>query len=204
MPTARSLPRPLPNTAAYCRKGFICPGFEGHLSISDSANGTPLLPFTRLDAIKAKPHSQRNEEEMALLLQQDARLAEIYTKKKQERSSAEIEYVQQSTGTAHTFSTLTPCEKALYDELVALGEWMAAQGVAGIAFVRYAAIGSVSLPNGLTFDPQTTSVTAENLRDLFRFSLIDPSGNSARRFEALALFLEHNTPQRTPHPDSQE
>lgn len=140
--------------------------------------------------IKAKPHSQRSRADMQCLLCQDNTLAAIYAKEEKRWSSDEIEYVQQSTGLVHTFSTLNEQEKRLYDELIARGEWSAACGLSCIALTRYASTGELRLHNGLSFDPAGTDVTADNIRSRFRFALIDPSGSNARQLEALAQFLE--------------
>ena len=48
----------------------------------------------------------------------------------------------------------------------------------------------VTLPNGKTFDPTNTEVTAANIQTLFKQMFVDPSGNTDRQFEALASYLD--------------
>jgi hypothetical protein len=47
----------------------------------------------------------------------------------------------------------------------------------------------VTLPNGKTFDPANTEVTAANIQYLFKQMFVDPSGSTDRQFDALAAYL---------------
>ncbi len=145
----------------------------------------------QLDAIKAKPALERTDEDVAFLHKNDKRLAAIAAKDDKTRTADELDYLQKVGGFVNTMAELTPQEKALYDELVAAGEWEAASAFNLVGMSRIGMGGQqVTLPNGKTFDPTTTEVTAGNLRNLFKLMFVDPSGQTDRQFEALARALE--------------
>lgn len=149
----------------------------------------------RLNAIKAKPAVERTAEDMDYLSANDKRFAELQGKIKangfESLTSDEVDYMQKATGFVNTMAELSPDEKALYDELVAQGNREAAGGLNLIAMSRIGMKGQeVKLPNGRTFDPTSTEVTADNIRNLFRHMFVDDSGHIDRQFEALASYLE--------------
>lgn len=47
-----------------------------------------------------------------------------------------------------------------------------------------------TLPNGRSFDPTGTEVTASNIRNLFKHMLAGDTGEIDRRFDALASYLD--------------
>jgi hypothetical protein len=152
----------------------------------------------RLDAIKARPAVERTAEDTEYLAQHDERFIEIKGKIAEQGfetlTSGELDYMQKATGMVNTMAYLSAGEKDLYDDLVAKGDTEAAQGLLLIGMSRIGMGGQqVTLPNGLTFDPTNTEVTAGNVRNLFKYLFVDPSGNSDRQFEALASYLERQT-----------
>lgn len=152
----------------------------------------------RLDAIKAKPGVERTAADYEYLSKNDQRYAELQDKIKaagingfDSLTADEVDYMQKATGFVNTMAELSPKERALYDELVAKGNHEAAHGLMLVAMSRMGAAGQqVTLPNGKTFDPGDTEVTAANIRNLFRQMFVDPSGNTDRQFEALASYLD--------------
>lgn len=145
----------------------------------------------RLDAIQAKPGLERSAEEVEFLNQNDKRLAAILAKDDKTRTADEVDYMQKARGFVNTMAELTPKEKALYDELIAQGDWEAALGLNLVGLARSGMKGQqVSLPNGRVFDPATTEITADNIRNLFKQMFVDDSGHTDRQFEALAACLE--------------
>ncbi len=155
----------------------------------------------RLDAIKAKPGVERTAEDMEYLAKNDKRYAELMGKMNKINDSGldgfdaltadEVDYMQKAAGFVNTMAELSPKEKALYDEMVSKGNHEAAHGLMLVALSRNGMRGQqVTLPNGRTFDPGNTEVTAENIRNLFRLMFVDPSGATDRQFEALASYLE--------------
>lgn len=145
----------------------------------------------RLDAIRAKPAVERGSDEVEFLQKNDQRLAAIIAKDEKTRTADEHDYMQKATGFVNTMAELTPKEKALFDELVANGDWEAAKGFFLVGMSRVGMGGQqVNLPNGRTFDPTATEVTADNIRNLFKLMFVDPSGQTDRQFEALANALK--------------
>lgn len=159
-----------------------------------AASGAPAAEQAvqnRLDAIKAKPAVERTAEDTEFLTKNDQRLAEILAKDEQTLTADEVDYMQKAGGFVNTMAELSPREKALYDELVGQGNWEAAKGLALVAMSRTGMSGQqVTLPNGRVFDPATTEVTADSIRNLFKQMFVDDSGQSDRQFEALASYLE--------------
>jgi len=145
----------------------------------------------RLDAIKAKSALERTADDTEFLIKNDKRLAEIVAKDEQTRTADEIDYMQKAGGFVNTMAELSPTEKAMYDDLVAHGNWEAAKGLSLVGMSRIGMGGQqVTLPNGRVFDPATTEVTADNIRNLFQQMFVDDSGQSDHHFEALASYLE--------------
>ncbi|MDO9265598.1 MAG: hypothetical protein Q7U00_00805 [Sulfurimonas sp.] len=145
----------------------------------------------RLDAIKAKPAVQRSSDEVDFVSKNDKRLAQISSKDPKTITAEELDYQQKTGGFVNTMATLSATEKALYNELVAKGDYEAATGMNLIALSRTGMEGQeVQLPNGQSFDPMNTEITAGNIRKFFQYIFVDPTGEMNRRFEALATYLE--------------
>jgi len=180
--------------------------YADKVSISDAAKAMMSSPLAslqdtevqkRLDAIKAKPNVERTQADFEYLSANDKRYGEIQEKMKasgngfDSLSADEVDYMQKAGGFVNTMAELSPNEKALYDELVAKGNIEAAHGLALVAMSRIGMGGQqVTLPNGKTFDPANTEVTAANIRNLFKYMFVDPSGNTDRQFAALASYLD--------------
>lgn len=166
------------------------------VSISDAAKAmlagsAEQAVQDRLDAIKAKSALERTADDTEFLIKNDQRLAEIVAKDEQTRTADEVDYMQKAGGFVNTMAELSPTEKALYDDLVAHGNWEAANGLSLVGMSRIGMGGQqVTLPNGRVFDPANTEVTADNIRNLFQQMFVDDSGQSDRQFEALASYLE--------------
>jgi len=71
---------------------------------------------------------------------------------------------------------------------------MITQGIgnaaAYLSAVRHSVDRQPTLPNGRVFDPTTTEITADNIRNLFRHLHVDETGQTDRLFESLAAYLE--------------
>ncbi|ABB43669.1 hypothetical protein Suden_0388 [Sulfurimonas denitrificans DSM 1251] len=148
---------------------------------------------TRLDAIKIKPAVERTREEIEFVNSNDKRLSQISSKDYQTLTAEELDYQQKAGGFVNTMATLTSSEKALYNELVAKGDYEAASGMNLIALSRTGMEGQeVQLPNGQSFNPMNTEITAGNIRNFFQHMFVDPTGEMNRRFEALATYLEQS------------
>lgn len=199
LPTKRQeLPRP----ADFLEKVKL--STEGRVSISDaakqaltaetSATEESKLIQQQLDAIIAKGPLARSEEETKFLLTHDKKMAELQTKDSKTWTSADHDYAQKTLGFVNTMAKLTPSEKALYDHLVAKGEWEAASAMhlVGMARMMPDEGQSVTLPYEKAFNPNDTPITADNLRNLFKFMFVDPSGQTGRQFDALAQALERH------------
>lgn len=153
----------------------------------------------RLAEIKAKPAMERTVADRSYLVEHDKRMVEIEDKIKangyESLTADEVDYMQKASGFVNTMAELSPQEKTLYDQLVAAGNQEAAQGLMLVAMARVGTHGQqVTLPDGSSFDPSATEVTANNLRNLFKFMFVDPSGTSDRQFEALASYLDQRKP----------
>ena len=149
----------------------------------------------RIDAIKATPNVERTQADFDYLAENDTRFAEIQEKMKvsgnDSLTSDEVDYLQKAGGFVNTMAELTPGERALYDELVSQGNSEAANGLMLVGMSRIGMSGQqVKLPNGQSFDPATTEVTAANIRNLFKFMFVDGSGSTDRQFDALASYLD--------------
>ncbi len=153
---------------------------------------------SRLEAIKAKPAVERTAEDTQYVAKNDQRYAEIQDKIKangpnglDSLTADEVDYMQKATGFVNTMAELSPKEKALYDELVSKGNYEAAHALELVGMSRIGMGGQqVTLPNGRSFAPGNTEVTANNIRNLFRQMFVDPRGNIDRQFEALASYLD--------------
>ncbi|MDD2652936.1 MAG: hypothetical protein PHX44_07785 [Sulfurimonas sp.] len=147
----------------------------------------------RLDTIKTKPIIQRTSEEVKFVNTNDKYLAKIAEKDPQTLTAEELDYQQKAGGFVNTMATLSASEKALYNELVAKGDYEAAAGINLIALSRTGMEGQeVQLPNGQSFNPTNTEITAENIRKFFQHMFVDSSGEMNRRFEALATYLDQH------------
>jgi hypothetical protein len=168
-------------------------GTDTKLTLSDRAQALAGLTAddvqARLEAIKAKPATQRSEEDGEFLLTHDERLAKLTAPGAKTWSADDLDYVQKATGTVNTMSKLSPSEKQLYDELVSKGKTDAANGLVLVAMSRMGS-DEVTLPNGQRFDPNTTEVTPDNIRKLFSQMFVDSDGSSGRAFDALASALD--------------
>jgi len=148
----------------------------------------------RLNQIKSKPALERTAADTEYLLANDKRLAEINAKDSKTLTADEVDYQQKAGGFVNTMVNLSASEKALYDEMVAAGNYEAVEGMNLIALARHGMGGQqVRLPDGSSFDPTTTEITPENIRKLFTQMFVDSDGSSARRLEALAGYLERRT-----------
>ncbi|PKO45197.1 MAG: hypothetical protein CVU29_08605 [Betaproteobacteria bacterium HGW-Betaproteobacteria-22] len=160
------------------------------VSISQNA-----LTEARLAEIKSKDGMSRSQEEWDFLFANDKILGEITEKTNKSPgslTSAEIDYAQKARGLVNTMAFLSPDEKALYDKMVASGNTEAAFGLNNIAFIR--AAGSLAGgEGGANYDPRNTAITADNIMRYFSHSIVDPSGNAQRQFQALIQFLQNNT-----------
>lgn len=157
---------------------------------ADSGAAAASAVEQRLNAIKAKSALERTADDVAYLQKNDARLAEITAKDSKTWTSSEIDYVQKTGGFVNTMSALSDQEKAMYDEMIAQGNYAAAEGMNMIALTRYGMSGQITTPDGRSFDPNATEINAETVRRLFSQTVVDDSGNAARQFEALAKYLD--------------
>lgn len=197
------------NKLAVERQTFpaLAANYADKVSISDSAKALMASSQTsaqeaetqkRIDAIKAKPGVERTEADVEYLSKNDKRFAELQEKMKasgldgfDSLTADEVDYMQKAGGFVNTMAELSPKEKDLYNELVANGNHEAAHGLMLVAMSRIGMSGQqVTLPNGKTFDPANTEVTAANIRNLFKYMFVDPSGNTDRQFDALASYLD--------------
>jgi hypothetical protein len=104
-------------------------------------------------------------------------------------TAEEIDRMQKAHGLVNTFANLSASEKKLYNDFVEKGDMEAAKGIALIALGRMGS-GDVTLPDGRTFNPRDTEITAKNVRELFSrmFASADRVGDPA--LDALANSLE--------------
>lgn len=165
------------------------------VSISDEAKAMAKEQEiqNRLNVIKGKSAVERTPEEVEFVNNNDKQLAYINSKDPQTLSAEELDYQQKAGGLVNTMATLSASEKALYNEIVAKGDYEAAAGMHLIALSRTGMEGQeVLLSSGESFDPTNTEITAENIRKFFQYMFVDPTGEMNRRFEALATYLEQN------------
>ncbi len=106
----------------------------------------------------------------------------------------ELDKMQKSGGFVNTMAELSASEKALYDELISKGKSDAAPGLLLVGMSRVGMSGQqITLPNGNTFDPTKTEVTAANIRELFKYAFVGNDGHTDRIFDALASALDKKT-----------
>ena len=152
----------------------------------------------RIAEIKSRPNVERSPADFEYLEKHDQRYGELLEKIKtngmngwEALTADELDYMQKASGMVNTMAYLSSGEKALFDEMVAQGNREAATGLLLVGMSRIGMEGQqVTLPNGQSFDPTSTEVTAANIRNLFKYMFVDPSGNTDRSFEALASFLD--------------
>lgn len=170
--------------------------------ISDAAK-TRLADYQevaqRLAEIKSRPAVERTAADRDYLIAHDQRMVELEDKIKtsswESLSADEIDYMQKAGGFVNTMAELSPQERALYDELVAAGNQEAAQGLMLVALSRSGMHGQqITLPNGRSFDPSSTEITGDNVRNLFKYLFADDDGQIGRQFEALASYLDQRKP----------
>ena len=143
----------------------------------------------RLAKIKATSAMERTADDAKFLLENDKRLAEIVAKGEGKRTADEIDYMQKAGGFVNTMQNLSAEEKALHDELVAKGETEAAGAITSIAFIRLMGH-TAGGPEGTSYDPINTKITAENILKFFKHSIVDPTGKSDGQFQALVRYLQ--------------
>jgi len=164
----------------------------------DAANKTTASAEVqqKIAEIKSRPNVERSPADFEYLEKHDQRFRELLEKVKVNGGSEalmadELDYFQKATGAVNTMAYLSSGEKALFDEMVAQGNREAATGLLLVGMSRIGMEGQqVTLPNGQSFDPTSTEVTAANVRNLFKYLFVDPSGSTDRSFEALASFLD--------------
>jgi len=166
----------------------------------DAANETTTSTEVqqKIAEIKSRPNVQRSPADFEYLEKHDQRYGELLEKIKtngmngsEALTADELDYMQKASGMVNTMAYLSSGEKALYDEMVAQGNREAATGLLLVGMSRIGMEGQqVTLPNGQSFDPTSTEVTAANVRNLFKYLFVDPSGSTDRSFEALASFLD--------------
>lgn len=185
----------LPSSSAnYADKVSISDAAKAMMASSQASAQAQDIQ-NHIDAIKAKPGLERTEADFNYLSEHDQRFAEIQDKLKasgwESLNADEIDYMQKAGGFVNTMAELSPKERALYDEMVANGNREAAEGLMLVALSRSGMHGQqVTLPDGSSFDPGSTEVTANNIRNLFKSMFVDPSGKTDRQFEALASYLD--------------
>lgn len=172
------------------------------VSISDAAK-TMLAGdqevAKRLAEIKSRPAVERTAADRDYLVAHDQRMVDIEEKLKtsgwESLSADEVDYMQKAGGFVNTMAELSSQEKALYDEMVAAGNREAAEGLMLVALSRSGMHGQqVTLPNGRSFDPSSTEITGDNVRNLFKYLFADDDGQIGRQFEALASYLDQRQP----------
>jgi len=145
----------------------------------------------RLAEIRARGAVNRSQEDQAFLFANDPRLAAIAAQQKSpdQLTADELDYMQKATGMVNTMANLSPAEKALYDKALASGNTQAAAGIGQIALVRMMGH-SAGGAGGSSYDPLSTPITAANIENYFSHSIVDPSGASRTRFQALIQYLQ--------------
>lgn len=184
-------------TANYADKVSISDAARAKLGTSGNTTENTEVQ-RRIAEIKSRPGVERSPTDHEYLAEHDQRYGELLEKIKahgmnglEALTADELDYMQKAGGMVNTMAYLSTGEKALYDEMVAQGNQEAANGLLLVGMSRIGMEGQqVTLPNGQTFDPTATEVTAANIRNLFKYLFVDPSGNTDRTFEALASYLD--------------
>lgn len=145
----------------------------------------------RLAEIKKRPGVERSPADYEYLRAHDSRFVELSERDSKTWTADEVDYMQKAGGLVNTMAKLSAKEKAMYDQLVAEGNWQAAEGLNLVAMARMLpADQEVTLPDGKVFNPNRSEVTADNIRKLFRQMFVDSSGQTDRSFAALASWLD--------------
>lgn len=145
----------------------------------------------QLDTIKAKSALERTNADREFLQKYDIKWSEISAKVDSIRTADEVDYMQKAGGFVNTMAYLSPKERLLYDELVSNGNTEALRGMSLIAMSRVGNENTqITLPGGKSFNPNSTEITSENIRNLFKIMFVDSSGDSDRSFDALASYLD--------------
>lgn len=145
----------------------------------------------QLEAIKAKPAVERTAEDAEFIKKNDSKWTEIASKAENTRTADELDYMQRAGGFVNTMAYLTPKERQLYDEIVSSGHSEALRGMNLIAMSRVGNDNTqITLPNGTSFNPVRTEITADNVLALFQHMFVDETGDAQRSFEALSTFLQ--------------
>lgn len=186
------------STANYADKVSISDAAKALLGSSQTSGTEDSASQAHLAEIKSRPGVERSDADYEYLSKYDKRFIELQDKIKasgldgfDSLTADEVDYMQKAGGFVNTMSYLSSGEKALYDDMLAKGNREAAHGLLLVGMSRIGMGGQqVTLPNGKSFDPLTTEVTADNIRNLFKFMFVDPSGSTDRQFDALAFYLE--------------
>ena len=200
--TIRSLQDAQSVSATLAARSTGTSTFSKTLQAAFAASGTSVSSVSsnaansidaKLAEIRSKDAMTRTAADMDFLLTNDKKLAEITDKQNRGAglTSSEVDYEQKARGFVNTMALLSPAEKGLYDKLVASGNMQAAAGISQIAFVRtmgHMAGGA----EGTSYDPINTSITAANIEQYFRHSIVDSSGKSQSQFQALIQYLQSN------------
>lgn len=159
---------------------------------SDGTTSSANSVDPRLAEIKSKPAVSRTTADTEYLWAHDKKLAEIAAQGKSpdQLTSSELDFMQKAGGFVNTMAYLSPAEKALYDKVIASGNTEAAAGLAQIALIKTG--GMAGGANGKTYDPNNTAITTANIEKYFSHSIVDPSGDSNAKFQALIQFLQNN------------
>ncbi len=184
-------------TENHADKVSISAAARALMSGSQAATGDAEVQ-ERIAEIKSRPAVERSEADFEYLAKHDQRYTELLEKIKayglngtDALTADEMDYMQKAGGMVNTMAYLSSGEKALYDELRAQGNHEAANGLLLVGMSRIGMEGrQVTLPNGKSFAPTETEVTAANIRNLFKYLFVDPEGNTDRAFEALASYLD--------------
>lgn len=157
---------------------------------AEQTNGNPEVA-QRLAEIKKRPGVERSSADYEYLRAHDSRFVELSERDPKTWTADEVDYMQKAGGLVNTMAKLSAKEKAMYDQLVAEGNWQAAEGLNLVAMARMLpANQEVTLPDGKVFNPNRSEVTADNIRKLFRQMFVDSSGQTYRSFAALASWLD--------------
>lgn len=190
-PSRQTSPSPAAN---YADKVSISTAAKALLAGDQSATADQEVA-QRLAEIKSRPAVERTPADRDYLVAHDQRMVEIEEKIKtngnESLTADEVDYMQKAGGFVNTMAELSTQEKALYDELVAAGNREAAEGLMLVAMSRVGMHGQqITLPNGRSFDPSSTEITGDNVRNLFKYLFADDDGHIGRQFEALASYLD--------------
>jgi hypothetical protein len=170
--------------------------FAATQNSASSANSSAANSVdARLAEIKAKDMITKTAEDMDYLWANDSGLAALRAKMQANPNynptAAELDHEQKAIGFVNTMANLSPAEKDLYDKAIASGNKDAAAGISQIAFIRMMGH-TAGGPNGATYDPINTEITAANIERYFSHSIVDSSGKAQAQFQALIQYLQSN------------